>query len=282
MLTARSELPASNAEAIFASRFQRLPAPPSLRHAPTSLNSLLSCTKATSPASILDATCTWLLLLALLLLPCSASAALRATCSRCTFTSLFLSTYPRLSLLQLWWHHAQCWSVTDPDPPRISPPHQRPFWCTGCLVLRRVACVSNSSTLVTGVDSRSNFHSSFSPSSVHSCASSTLLSLSRSSQSLASSLFPSFILSPSNSHSTRVLVYSWRSSGAPQAFSRAPSLLLPRFSFCSLLVLFLLFLLLFRSFPCDFTAHSWLPGPELLSSAFCAPPSTLTSLSCSS
>ena len=42
---------------------QRLPAPPSLRHAPTSLNSLLNCAKATSPASILDATSTWLLLL---------------------------------------------------------------------------------------------------------------------------------------------------------------------------------------------------------------------------
>ena len=30
---------------------------------------------------------------------------------------------------------SQCWSVTDLDPPRISPPHHIPFWCMGCLEL---------------------------------------------------------------------------------------------------------------------------------------------------
>ena len=197
------------------------------------------------------------------------------------FLSLFLSTSPRLSLPLLWWQHAQCWSVTDPDPPRISH-HTKDHSGTRVIsFFDRVACVTNTSTLVTGVDSWSNFHSSFSPSSDRSCASSTPLHLSHSSLSLSSSLFPRFMLSPSNSHFARVLVYSWSSSGAPQAFPRAPSLLFSSFPPSLYLVLFLLFFP-FSLFRCDFTAHSCLPGPQLLSSYFCAPPESSLSLSLSS
>ena len=98
MLTARSELPTSNAEAVLASRSPAFDSASfaSARTNSASLNSLFSFTKATSPASILDATCTWLLLLVFSSL----------------FLFLFLSTSLRLSLL----------------------PHHIPFWCMGCLV----------------------------------------------------------------------------------------------------------------------------------------------------